>query len=123
MLTSLIVRIVKFCVRHAWGVILAAVVLAVSSGVYTAHHFAIDTKIDDLMSPNLDWRKREIAYHNEFPKSLQLILVVVDGPTPELTSAATRALAEHLSKQTDLFRSVDEQGGGPFFRRNGLLYL
>ncbi len=123
MLTSSIVRIVKFCARHAWGVILAAVVLAVCSGVYTARVFAINTKIDDLMSPDLDWRKREIAYHNEFPKSLQLILIVVDGPTPELAGTATRALAENLAKQTDLFRSVDEQGGGPFFRRNGLLYL
>jgi hopanoid biosynthesis associated RND transporter like protein HpnN len=123
MLTSLIVRVVGFCVRHAWGVILAAVVLAVGSGVYTARHFAIDTKIDNLMSASLDWRKREITYHNEFPQSIQLILVVVDGPTPELAGAATRALAEELSKRTDLFRSVAEQGGGPFFRRNGLLYL
>jgi uncharacterized protein len=123
MLTSLIVRVVGFCVRHAWGVVLASVVLAVGSGVYTARHFAINTKIDDLMSPSLDWRKREITYHNEFPQSLQLILVVVDGPTPELAGIATRALAEELSKKTDLFRSVAEQGGGPFFRRNGLLYL
>src|SRR5258707_6622946 len=123
MLTSLIVRVVAFCVRHAWGVILAAVVLSVGSGVYTVRHFAIDTKIDNLMSPSLDWRKREITYHNEFPQSIQLILVVVDGPTPELAGAATRALAEELSKKTDLFRSVAEQGGGPFFRRNGLFYL
>ena len=123
MLTSLIVRVVAFCVRHAWGVILAAVVLSVASGVYAVRHFAIDTKIDNLMSPSLDWRKREITYHNEFPQSIQLILVVVDGPTPELAGAATRALAEELSKKTDLFRSVAEQGGGPFFRRNGLLYL
>src|SRR3979409_679348 len=123
MLTSLIVRVVAFCVRHAWGVILAAVVLSVASGVYAVRHFAIDTKIDNLMSPSLDWRKREITYHNEFPQSIQLILVVVDGPTPELAGAATRALAEELSKKTDLCRSVAEQGGGPFFRRNGLLYL
>src|SRR3982074_2999790 len=116
MLTSLIVRVVAFCVRHAWGVILAAVVLSVGSGVYTVRHFAIDTKIDNLMSPSLDWRKREITYHNEFPQSIQLILVVVDGPTPELAGAATRALAEELSKKTDLFRSVAEQGGGPSFR-------
>ncbi|HEY2137843.1 MAG TPA: MMPL family transporter [Xanthobacteraceae bacterium] len=123
MLTSWIVRIVKFCARHAGGVITAFVVLAVGCGIYTARHFALDTNIDDLMSPNLDWRKREIAYHTGFPTSLQLILVVVDGPTPELAGSATRALAEELAKNTDLFRSVEEQGGGPFFRRNGLLYL
>src|SRR3982074_2996528 len=87
MLTSLIVRVVAFCVRHAWGVILAAVVLSPASGVCAVRHFAIDTKIDNLMSPSLDWRKREITYHNEFPQSIQLILVVVDGPTPELAGA------------------------------------
>src|SRR3981189_4015946 len=123
MLTSLIVRVVAFSVRHAWGVVRAAVVVAVASGVYAVRHFAIDTKIDNLMSPSLDWRKREITYHNEFPQSIQLILGVVDGSTPELAGAATRALAEELSKKTDLFRSAAEQGGGPFFRRNGLLYL
>jgi len=74
------------------------------------------------MSPDLDWRKREIAYHNAFPQSTQLILVVVDGPTPELASAATHALTQELAKKNDVFRSVDEQGGDAFFRRNGLLF-
>ena len=123
MLTRSIVRIVGFCTRHAWGVICLAVILALGSGVYTARYFAINANIDDLMSPRLDWRQREIAYHAEYPQSIQLILVVVDGPTPELASGATRALAEALAKKTDLFRSVAEQGGGAFFRRNGLLYL
>src|SRR4030081_1380844 len=109
MLTSLIVRVVAFCVRHAWGVILAAVVLSVGSGVYTVRHFAIDTKIDNLMSPSLDWRKREITYHNEFPQSIQLILVVVDGPTPELAGAAKRAVAGELCEKTNSFRA----GAGP----------
>jgi uncharacterized protein len=122
MLTSAIVRTVQFCTRHAWGVIVGAVVLCLCAGFYTARHLAIDTNIDDLMSPKLDWRQREIAYHNEFPQSLQLILVVIDGPTPELAGAASRALAEDLAKKNDLFRSVSEEGGGAFFRRNGLLF-
>ena len=123
MLTRSIVRVVGFCTRHAWPVIVLATVLAIGSGAYTARYFAINANIDDLMSSRLDWRQREIAYHTEYPQSMQLVLVVVDGPTPELASAATRALAEHLAKRTDLFRSVAEQGGGAFFRRNGLLYL
>ena len=104
MLTRSIVRIVGFCTRHAWAVIVLAVVLAVGSGIYTARYFAINANIDDLMSSRLDWRQREIAYHTEFPQSLQLILVVVDGPTPEFSAAATRALAENLAKRNDLFR-------------------
>src|SRR5262249_36630351 len=122
MLTRSIVRIVGFCTRHAWAVIVLALVLAAGSGAYTARNFAINANIADLMSSRLDWRKREIAYHNEFPQSMQLIWVVVDGPTPEATAAASRALTENLAKRNDLFRSVLDQGGGAFFRRNGLLY-
>jgi uncharacterized protein len=56
MLQSFIVRVVDFCTRHAWGVILAAIVLAVASGAYAAQHFAIDTNINDLLSTKLPWR-------------------------------------------------------------------
>ena len=126
MLTSAIVRMVNFCVRHAWAVIVAALVLTAGSTVYVVLNFSVDTNVDNLMSPDLDWRKREIAYHQAFPQSTQLILVVVDGPTPELTAAASQALTQELVKRNNqengLFRSVDDQAGSPFFRRNALLY-
>jgi uncharacterized protein len=44
-------------------------------------------------------------------------------PTPEQTSAATRALTEGLSKEAVLFHSVQEEGGGPFFQQNRLLFV
>ena len=122
MLTSAIVRTVNFCIRHAWAVILVAVLVAVGSGVYTARNFSINANVDDLLSSKLDWRQREIEYHNKFPESIELILVVVDAPTPELAQAASQALTQDLAKRTDLFRSVVDKGGGPFFRRNALLY-
>jgi uncharacterized protein len=122
MLTRSIVRLVSFCARHSWSVIVVGIVLAAATTVHTVRDYAINANIDDLMSPHLAWRQREITYHNEFPQSLQLVLVVVDGPTPEKTDAAAQALAQDLSKRTDLFRSVSVQGGDEFFRRNGLLY-
>ena len=122
MLTSAIVRTVGFCARHAWGVIVLAILLAAASGVYVARNFAIDANIDNLLSSKLDWRAREIDYHKEFPQSIESIQVVIDGPTPELAAAATDALAQDLAKKTDLFSAVTEQGGGAFFRRNGLLF-
>ena len=42
---------------------------------------------------------------------------------PELATQATAALIEKLSGQNNLFQSVTELGGGPFFRKNGLLFL
>ncbi|HEY4921240.1 MAG TPA: MMPL family transporter [Xanthobacteraceae bacterium] len=123
MLTRSIIWVVGICARYSWSVIVVALALAAGSAAYTARNYTIDANIDDLMSPHLDWRQREIAYHQEFPQSTQLILVVVDAPTAEKTDAAAQALAQDLAQRKDLFRSVTVQGGDEFFRRNGLLYV
>jgi uncharacterized protein len=123
MLQSFIVRVVGFCTRHAWGVILAAIVLAVASGTYAAQHFAIDTNINNLLSKNLPWRQKELAFRAAFPQADNFILAVIESPTVESSEAAARALIEALAARPDLFSSFEEEGGGPFFRRNGLLFL
>jgi uncharacterized protein len=115
MLNSAIVRTVEFCTRHIWGVIIVALILAGVSGTYTVRHFAIDTNVNNLISRDLPWRKRELEYQAAFPQNTKLILVVVEGPTPEQTSAATRALAQGLSNKPAVFRSVEEGGGGRSF--------
>ncbi len=51
------------------------------------------------------------------------MLAVIDAPTSELATQAAAALLQKLSDRQDLFRSVVEAGGGPFFRKNGLLFL
>jgi hopanoid biosynthesis associated RND transporter like protein HpnN len=48
---------------------------------------------------------------------------VVDAPTPELATQATAALVSKLSERPDLFLTIQQPGGGPFFRHNGLLFL
>src|ERR1700720_2259469 len=123
MLNSAIVRTVEFCTWHIWGVIIAALIVAAASAPYTVRHFAIDTNVNNLISRDLPWRKRELEYQAAFPQNTKLILVVVEGPTPEQTSAATRALAEGLSNRPALFRAVQEEGGGAFFQQNRLLFL
>ena len=121
MLTSLIVRIIDVCTRHARKVIVGGVLLAVASGVYVAQHFAINSDIDTLLSSDLPWRKREIAFEQAFHR-FERIFVVVEAPTPELTSEATAALTQALAKNTERFRAVTQLGGGEFFATNGLLF-
>ena len=123
MLRHAILAIVTRCTRHAWLTIAAAVVLGVISGVYAARHFAINTDINTLISPDLTWRQRELAFERAFPQHLRSILVVVEAPTPELTSQATVALAQRLGTNKELFKSIAQPGGGEFFRKNGLLFL
>jgi uncharacterized protein len=118
---SLIVRIIEFCTRHGLPVIVFGLLLALAAGIYTARNFAITSDINALLSPNLEWRKRELALEKAFSRFEQII-VVVRAPTPELVGQATAALAERLAQQRDRFRSVTQPGGGEFFTRNGLLF-
>ena len=123
MLRAAIVATVTRCTHFAWVVIAVATVATVISGVYAARHFAINTDINTLISQDLPWRQRELTFEKAFPQHLSSILVVVDAPTPELTSQATNALVERLSANKELFKSVTQPGGGAFFRKNGLLFL
>ena len=123
MLKSVIVATVTRCTRHAWGVIVVASLLTLLSVVYAANHFGINTDINTLISQDLPWRQRELSFEKAFPQHLRSILIVVDAPTPELTTEATSALVERLQSNKELFESVAQPGGGEFFRKNGLLFL
>jgi hopanoid biosynthesis associated RND transporter like protein HpnN len=123
MWNSSIIRTADFCTRHAWAVVIVAVAFAAGSGAYAMRHFSINTNVSNLISSDLPWRQRELAYESAFPESTQSILVVMQAPTPELASAGERALAGQLARKSDAFQSVVELGGGEFFERNGLLFL
>jgi hopanoid biosynthesis associated RND transporter like protein HpnN len=123
MLQSWINQAVAFCTRHFRIVIAAALLLAAASALYAARHFAIDTDINDLLSAKLPWRQQEIAFHEAFPQTVDLILVDVAAATPEQAVAAARELQRGLAGKPALFRSVQDALDSPFFRRNGLLFL
>lgn len=122
MLTSIVVSIVKACTRFALPTVLIALVLAVASGFYTARNFAINTDINTLISPDLDWRKRDNQFGAAFDRE-RTILAVIEAPTPELTSTASAALARKLAGDTRNFESIQPLGSGEFFEKNGLLFL
>jgi uncharacterized protein len=121
-LTSIVVSIVKACTRFAATTVLIALGLAIAAGFYTVHHFEINTDINTLISPDLDWRKRDIQFDEAFDRD-RTILAVVEAPTPELMSAASAALNEKLAGDTKHFESVERLGSGEFFEKNGLLFL
>jgi uncharacterized protein len=121
-LTSIVVSIVKACTRFASLTVLIALVLAVAAGYYTANNFSINTDINTLISPTLDWRKRDNQFDQAFDRD-RTILAVVDAPTPELTAAASSALEKKLSGDTKNFDSVQALGSGEFFEKEGLLFL
>jgi hopanoid biosynthesis associated RND transporter like protein HpnN len=121
-LTSIVVSIVKTCTRFATLTLSVALILAIAAGFYTARHFEINTDINTLISPTLDWRKRDNQFDSAFDRD-RTILAVVDAPTPELTSVASAMLEQKLSGDTKHFDSVQALGAGEFFEKDGLLFL
>lgn len=113
----------RFCTRFAWLVLTVGLIVAASAVVYSIRHFAINTDVAKLISPDIDWRQREIAFDKAFPGRHDLILAVVEAPTPEMARQATSALEQKLIPQKDKFIEIERPGGGPFFDNNGLLFL
>ena len=82
MLSLVIAHVVALCTRRVWSVILIAAILAGGSSYYTARHFVINADVTKLISPDLPWRQREVAYQRAFTQGTHLIVAVVDAPTP-----------------------------------------
>ena len=122
MLKKVVVAIVRTSTRFAPFTVVIAAILAVLGGIYSVQNFGINTDINRLISPSLDWRQRDIAFDKAFDQE-RLILAVVEAPTPEFANAAATRLTEKLSDNHKDFDSVQRLGGGEFFDKNGLLFL
>ena len=123
MLGTVIASVVRSCCRFSWFVLIGAAILTAGAGQYVRQNFAITTDISGLISAKLPWRQREIQYDAAFPQQSDTITVVVDASTPELVDGASRALADALAKDAKHFQSVRQPDAGPFFEREGLLFL
>jgi hypothetical protein len=118
-----IAGVVAFCARRG-GVTLAAVLaLTLAAGFYAASHFAISTDLNKLISADLPWRQREIALGKAFPQRDNMILAVLDAPSPELATQAAFDLQQALASQSQYFAGARSIEAGDFFRREGLLFL
>jgi hopanoid biosynthesis associated RND transporter like protein HpnN len=121
MLNTTLVPIVDFCARHRWLIIAGGLLLAIFTTAYDVTAFSITTDVEALISKNLPWHQRQLAYFDAFPQ--MGISAVVQGPTPENTELATNALAQRLADRKNLFRTVVQPDSGAFFERNGLLFM
>jgi hopanoid biosynthesis associated RND transporter like protein HpnN len=120
MLNSAIIRIVDFCARYRWTVIVAGTVVMIASGVFAVTRFSITTDIDSLISQNLPWHQRQLELAKAFPQ--QGITAVVTAPTAENADQSTERLAQALSKNPGLYPIIGQPDSGDFFDRNGLLF-
>lgn len=121
MLAPSIAGLVGFCTRHPFRIVALAAVLTGAAATYAARNFAINSDVYNLISSKVPWAHRALDYMKEFPEAD--ILAVVSAATPEMADQAAAKLADALRRQPERFRAITQAGGGPFFERNGLLFL
>ena len=104
MLASWVTSIVRFCIRFPWPIIALGIVASAVGSVYSVRHFAITTDINKLISPDLDWRKREAEFEKAFPGHFGSTLVVVNAPTAEFAARASADLVTRLKAEPRFFQ-------------------
>ena len=122
-LAKLLERWVGAVGRHAKTVLVVSLAVTALSVAAVAEWLGINTDTTDMLSPDLPFRVNSRAMDAAFPQFSDSLLIVIDGDTPDQADDAARALAQSLRGEPTLFRSVYDPQGGPFFRRNGLLFL
>ncbi len=120
---SVIQRLVAACSRHAVAVVVICAGLAAGAFTLVVNNFAMNTDSSQLINAEVAWRMRQAQYDATFPGGTNLILVVIDGKTPELAESAAARLTARLQARPELFTTVRRPDGGTFFNQNGMLFL
>jgi len=122
-IAATVTGIVDFARRHAVWVTAAALVLTLGAGILASTRLSIDTNIENMLPSEVGWRQDELALDRAFPQNNSLLVAVIDGKTPELAEDAAERLADRMRAGPQFFEYVRQPDGGPFFDRNGLLFL
>ena len=122
MIANLLKRTISSAAMRPFHAIAAAVLLTLVSLYYVTNHFEMTTDTGELISAKTEWRQNEDKVTQAFPKTVDAILVVVDGKTPELASGAAAKLAAALNADKQNFTSVVRPDANEFFMRQGLLF-
>ena len=109
--------------RFRVAIILLIILGAVFSLHYTANNLGMNTNTQDMLSPELEWRLLDTEMDETFPQYVDNILIVIEAQTPDEATDAGRLLYKHLSKETDLFKTIYYPAELEFFKTSSLLYL
>src|SRR5262252_401953 len=75
-------------------------------GSAAARTLDFNTEPDALFAPDLPFRAAEDEFYRLFPGEADVILVVIDGPSPAAAERAADRLAARLATAPALFPSV-----------------
>lgn len=115
--------LVGHSVRRPWATVLLSLGVTLAALWLVLGRFSLDSDVTRLFPQDLPWRVAERRMEAAFPQRTDLILAVLDAPTPAAADGAAESLAAALRARPALFRSVRRPDGGAFWRRNALLFL
>jgi hopanoid biosynthesis associated RND transporter like protein HpnN len=107
---------------RAGRVLLALTGITLACALHAGTRLGINSDNVTLVADDLPARQSYLEFTRSFPNIENVMLVVVDGETPEAARQATETLQQALADRPDLFRDVYIPGSGEFFETHGLLY-
>ena len=119
---SPIAGLIGVSIARPWRTVVAALILFALALTVAATRFVMTTDTAALISPEVDWRRQERRAEAAFPQLTDVMVVIVDGATPELAEDGAARLATRLAADHGHFRQVRRPDGGDFFAREGLLF-
>ena len=122
-MSEALARWIGLCVRHAWVVLLAALLLAGGCVWLAKSRLSVSTDTSRLFSKSLPWRQHGMELTRAFPQNEDLLVAVVDGATPEEAEATAASLAAALQADKAHFKSVRQPDVSPYLERNAFLFL
>jgi hopanoid biosynthesis associated RND transporter like protein HpnN len=123
MLERFVERSVAWAIAHAKLVIALSLALTVAAAFYAAHTLKMDTDTARMISADLPWKQEMAKINTAFPQNVGLLVVMIDGRTPDAAEDAAAALFAKMTERSDLFDTVRRADGGPFYDQYGLMLL
>lgn len=114
---------IAFVERRRLAIIVGLIALTLGSIFYIKDNLGMSADTDDMLSAELDWRKRDIEYEKLFPQFVDNILVVVEAATPDEAADGALGLAQALAADPAWIKSVYYPPALPFFREAAFLFL
>ena len=116
-------KLVLFSLRHAYGVILASLTLAIGCVAYSSFYLPINSEQEHLVSHERPFLIRENMFSAAFPQHNNTIIILLEGKNSWVVGQNAERFTKVLKARSDLFKNVFYPQGMSFFHKNGLLYL
>ncbi|MDP6952797.1 MAG: MMPL family transporter, partial [Alphaproteobacteria bacterium] len=118
----------RFVASLLGGVQRAPLLVLLAAGLITALAFrailglGFDTDTGDMIAKDARFMQVWSDMKARFPTRSDVLVVVIDGETPDQAVAAADRIVAGLAAEPALFAEPRRADGGPFLEKNGLLY-